>query len=105
MHMPLDKDQDEFLRTFVESVKAYDQALQPSGKDRIPELEGHLKTIDEHVEQALDHQIKGISRDQYGSKNSQMFLGTFIGHLNATNVVHRMHIKTFVKKKHLRKKS
>jgi len=99
MHMPLDDTQSNFLREFTKLVDTYDHALQPNGKDRIPELEGHLQAINEHVDQALYHQVVGISRDQYGTKNSQLFLGTFIGHLNAANVIHRMHVKTFVKKK------
>ena len=99
MHMPLDETQAEYLRQFAKLVETYDHALQPNGKDRIPELEGHLNAINEHVDQAVYHQVVGISRDQYGTKNSQLFLGTFTGHLNAANVIHRMHVKTFVKKK------
>jgi phosphate/sulfate permease len=99
LHQPLDDQQAATLRRFVELVKEYDQALQPNGKDRIPELEDRLEALNEHSDLAVTYQVEALSRDEHGSSNSQLFLAMFVGHLNAATVIHRMHKKTFVKKK------
>ncbi len=97
LHHPLDDHQADFLRHFSTLVSGYDKELQSDNKDRIKDLEALLEGINDYVETAVAHQVEGLSQDRYGYRNSQLFLGTFIGHLNAANVIHRMHKKTFVK--------
>ena len=94
MHSPLDDEQKAILTEFIEKLKRYDEVLDRKNGISSDDLEQLLHEINEHAENAITHQVKGLTEERYTFKNSQLFFTTFVGHLNATDIIHRMYLIT-----------
>ena len=94
MHHPIGEDQAEYLRTYAQLIEDYGAAIDSTEENKAYLIDQRLAAVSEHVDKAVYHHIEGLARDHYSFQNSQLFLGTFIRHVNASNVIHRMYETT-----------
>lgn len=81
-HKPLTSDQNAILRKIQIDVTTYLNtialALDKSDYDDLKDLRASKRLIFDHVEDALSMQVEGISKKEYGFKNSDLVLNILL---------------------------
>src|SRR5690606_35755315 len=81
-HKPLNSAQKSTIIQIVKEVMEYlkyiSSSLHAHDYLELTEVRANKRSIFDHIESALSHQVEGVSKKEYGFKNTDIFLNILL---------------------------